>query len=156
MFEINSKPKKLTIQSQVKSGDWMTITKLTSHRRSFSFDEVINLMNVYENIYESSIRILNEYDKVIISTSSSEFCRLLKNSSIVVSHWLNNEDTKNFTTYSGPYNNLLPNIRDFQRIIARHGGVKKWKSYPLEQKDDYTICGKLTLRDGEMMTVAFY
>ena len=128
MFEINSKPKKLTIQTQVKSGDWMTITKLTSYRRCFSYDEVINLLIAYENVYNSSIRILNEYDKVIISTFSSEFCRLLKNSSIVVSHWLNNEDTKNSTTYSVPYNTLLPKFRVLQRTIARHGGVKKWKS----------------------------
>ena len=156
MFEINSKPKQITIQVRVKSGEWMTLTKLNAHRRYFSFEEITSLMDIYENLYKECVRILNDHNKVILSSSSYGFCRLLNNASIITPHWLNNEDENNVTTYSGPYNTLLPNIRDFQRLVARHGGIKKWKQYPLEERDDYTLCGKLTLRDGSSMTVAFY
>ena len=155
MFEINSKPKHIIIQQQVKSGDWLTVTKMDAHRRCFSFEEIANLLDLYEVIYNTSIRILNDYDKVILSTASYGFCRLLENAGIVTSHILN-DDPKNVTAYSVAHNTLLPNIRDFQRFIARHGGVKKWKQYPIEKKDDYTICGKLILRDETALTVAFY
>lgn len=155
MFEINSKPKYITIQQQVKSGDWVSIAKMNAHRRHFSFEEIENLLNLYENIYNTAIRILNEHEKIILSSSSHNFCCLLNNAAVITTHLLNDDD-KNITTYSVAYNTLLPNVRDFQRYIARHGGIKKWKSYPLEKKDDYTICGKLTLRDDTSLTVAFY
>ena len=156
MFEINSKPKSITIQIRVKSGEWMTITKLNAYRRYFSFAEISDLLDIYEVRHNENVRILNEYDKVILSSSSHSFCRLLDKMGVITTHWLNNEDIKNVTTYSASYNTLLPNVRDFQRLVARHGGIKKWKQYPLEKKDDYTLCGKLTFRDGKMMTVAFY
>ena len=156
MFEINSKPKQITIQVRVKSGEWMTLTKINAHRRYFSFDEVMSIMDLYEHLHNEAIRILNDYNKVILSSSSYCFCRLLDNAAVVTTHWLNSEDKNNLTTYSIPYNTLIPNIRSFQRLVARHGGIKKWKQYPLEERDDYTICGKLTFRDGQSMTVAIY
>ena len=155
MFEINSKPKKISIQVRVKSGDWLTVSKIDAYRRYFSFEEIAFLLDVYESMYGENVRVLNEYSKVILSSASYNFCRHLENANVITTHWID-DDKKNVTTYSVPFNSLLPSIRDFQRLVARNGGIKKWKQYSLEKKDDYTLCGKLTFRNGRVMTVAIY
>lgn len=152
MFEINSKPKSITVQKKSKSGDWITVTHLEAHRRHFSFEEVSSILKTYETSNNfSSYRVINEYKKTILSSQSSSFCDCLSMSNIIT---VVDEDI--VSVYTNGNNSKIKSIREFQKFIARNGGIKKWKFYTIDKSDNYITCGKLTLRNDKNITVSFH
>ena len=155
MFEINSKPKKITIQVKSKNGLWTTLTKMESKIRHFTFNEIKTILDAYISLYDSGtlIRIINEWNKTILSTRSVEFCENMNAHDLITVKYTDNEDPKMFIK---THNNVIPNTRMFQRYVASHGGILKWQPYHVDSSDNYLICGRLTLCDNTKLTVAFH
>lgn len=155
MFEINSKPVKITIQHKNSNGLWTDDVTLEGKRRKFSYDEVRELLYLYRDltIGDKAIRVINEYGKTILSSSSVLFCEMLNNHDLITVKKFKEEEMETYIRSNNPF---IKNYRDFQRIIASHKGIRRWQSYPVEKSDDYLVCGRLTLRDGTIYTVAFH
>lgn len=153
MFEINSKPKNITIQKKSKSGEWITLVHLEAHRRRFTYEEVSSILKTYisESDIEQSFRVVNEYKKTILSSQSLYFCDCLSASDLITVIY---ED--NVEVFTKGNNSKIKNIREFQKLIARNGGIKKWKFYIVDKSDNYLTCGKLILRNDMKITVGFH
>ena len=155
MFEINSKPKKITIQVKNKNGLWTTLTKMESKMRHFTFDEVKAILEAYVSLYGSYtlIRIINEWNKTILSTRSIEFCEYIGAHELITVKF---KECKELKMFIKTPNDVIPNTRLFQRFVAAHGGILKWQPYDIDASDNYLICGRLTLCDNTTLTVAFH
>ena len=152
MFEINSKPKRITIQKKTKSGDWISSLHLEAHRRHFDYEEISHLLKSFSSSENDvQYRVLNEYKKTILSTQSISFCDNLSLSDLITVH--NNDVIDVYTKGNNP---KIKHIREFQKFIAKNGGIKKWKFYPIDKNDNYLLCGKLTLRNNTEVSVAFH
>lgn len=158
MFEINSNPKSITIQKKSGSGDWLTISKMQSHRRHFSFIEVKNMLRAYSATYDNqcAIRVANEYGKTILSSYSLLFLETVFDYKLITVKYLDENDNQNLNIFCKANNPNMKNIREFQRYISRNGGIRKWQPYSIDKEDDYLKCGRLHLRSGKCCTVAFY
>lgn len=152
MLELNSKPKKLVVQRHTKSCNWLTEAELyrgKNDNRSFTEDEILRVYNCWAMCSEESIRILNEYDKVILSSASLEFLQGIGNAAIISVIY----DDKEQVHYSD-CNKIYPPKREFQKYIGRHGGINNVTIYPIDESDGYLECCKVYLKDGTFVTVA--
>lgn len=155
MFEINSKPKSITIQIKSKNGLWTNIATINAHIRKLSYEEVCTILDSYSSLYGSNcyLRVINEYKKTIISTKSSPFCEMMDSHDIITVKASNETEVKTFIKSN---NDFIPNMREFQKLVARHGGILKWVPYRLDASDNFLICGRLILHDKTTLTVAFH
>lgn len=152
MFEINSKPKRITIQKKTKSGDWITSFHLEAHRRHFDYEEISDILKTFSPSEDYiQYRVLNEYKKTILSTQSISFCDNLSQCDLITVY--NNNTIEVYTKGNNP---KIKHFREFQKFIAKNGGIKKWKFYPIDKDDNYLLCGKLTLRNNTEVSVAFH
>lgn len=154
MFEVNSKPKNITIQKKNCNGSWNKLCTMSS-KSHFSYDEIRNIYEAYQATYGSNayIRIINEYNKTLLSSKSIDFCDMLETYDLIT---VKNMNENGVETYIKGNNEYLKNIRDFQRIIARHGGIARWYPFDIDKTDNFLICGRLRLRDEKEVTVAFH
>lgn len=174
MFELNSKPKRLTVQKHSNANLWTTVcvfSKGEGDNSSFTEEEVSNIIDLYNDTVHS-IRVLNEHGKVILSTASMNFCMgvcsytKISVGGMIDEAYIEDENGKksieklgikeglvDFTCFKNPH---ITHIREFQRYIARRGGIKRWVEYPRDANDGYIRCGKLTFKDGTSVTVSYF
>lgn len=181
MLELNSKPKMLIIQRHTKANKWLTEAVMTKDEvlsyadkdgnvveclpsRTFTIEEVYYYLEMFKtpmdefaDVFETNvIRILNEYDKVILSTASHDFLMAAGRSGhITVREPLETVDGK--TTYKiecySTKNTAYPHMREFQRFIGKHKGIKHVTKYPRDEKDGWEQVWKVYFKDGTDVTV---
>lgn len=181
MLELNSKPKMLIIQRHTKANKWLTEAVMTKDEvlpyadkdgnvveclpsRTFSLEEVYYYLEMFKtpmdefaDVFDTNvIRILNEYDKVILSTASHDFLIAAGRSGhITVRREIETEDGGKayvMETYS-KNNKAYPHIREFQRFIGKHGGIKRVVRYPRDEHDGWEQVWKVHFKDGTSVTV---
>lgn len=181
MLELNSKPKMLIIQRHTKANKWLTEAVMTKDEvlsyadkdgnvveclpsRTFTIEEVYYYLELFKtpmdefaDVFDTNvIRILNEYDKVILSTASHDFLMAAGRSGhITVREPLETVDGK--TTYKiecySTKNTAYPHMREFQRFIGKHKGIKHVTKYPRDEKDGWEQVWKVYFKDGTDVTV---
>lgn len=182
MFELNSKPKKLVVQRHTKSNNWLTEAVMTKDEieyeigcdddvdeilpsRSWTVEEVYYILEMaqipgegtgYGELETQPVRILNEHDKVILSTASHDFLIAAGRSGhITVREPLESVDGKTvykMECYSAK-NTAYPHIREFQRFIGKHKGISHVTKYPRDEKDGWEQIWKVYFKDGTDVTV---
>ena len=181
MLELNSKPKMLIIQRHTKANKWLTESVMTKDEvlpyadkdgnvveclpsRTFSLEEVYYYLEMFKtpmdefaDVFDTNvIRILNEYDKVILSTASHDFLIAAGRSGhITVKEPIETVDGKvcyKMECYSA-INKAYPHIREFQRFIGKHGGIKRVVRYPRDEHDGWEQVWKVHFKDGTSVTV---
>lgn len=184
MLELNSKPKKLVIQRHTKSNNWLTEAVMTKDEvlsvlsvgdgetevetvlpsRAWTEEEVYYLLETfeiptyegYEDLETCPVRILNEHNKVILSTASHDFLIAAGRSGhITVRENIKNDDGEDYfimNCYSAK-NAAYPHIREFQKFIGRHGGISHTSKYPRDEKDGWEQVWKVYFKDGSTVTV---
>ena len=184
MLELNSKPKKLVIQRHTKSNNWLTEAVMTKDEvlsvlsvgdgetevetvlpsRTWTEEEVYYLLETFEiptcegygDLETCPVRILNEHNKVILSTASHDFLIAAGRSGhITVRENIKNDDGEDYfimNCYSAK-NAAYPHIREFQKFIGRHGGISHTSKYPRDEKDGWEQVWKVYFKDGSTVTV---
>jgi hypothetical protein len=184
MLELNSKPKKLVIQRHTKSNNWLTEAVMTKDEvlsvlsvgdgetevetvlpsRTWTEEEVYYLLETFEiptcegygDLETCPVRILNEHNKVILSTASHDFLIAAGRSGhITVREKIKNDDGEDYfimNCYSAN-NAAYPHIREFQKFIGRHGGISHTSKYPRDEKDGWEQVWKVYFKDGSTVTV---
>lgn len=181
MLELNSKPKMLIIQRHTKANKWLTEAVMTKDEvlsyadkdgnvveclpsKTFSLEEIYYYLEMFKtpmdefaDVFDTNvIRILNEYDKVILSTASHDFLIAAGRSGhITVRREIETEDGGKayvMETYS-KNNKAYPHIREFQRFIGKHGGIKRVVRYPRDEHDGWEQVWKVHFKDGISVTV---
>lgn len=103
-----------------------------------------------------NVRILNEYGKVILSSASHDFLiEAGRSGHITVRREIETEDGGKayiMETYS-KNNNAYPPIREFQRFIGKHGGIKRVVRYSRDEHDGWEQVWKVHFKDGTSVTV---
>lgn len=103
-----------------------------------------------------NVRILNEYGKVILSSASHDFLiEAGRSGHITVRREIETEDGGKayvMETYS-KNNKAYPHIREFQRFIGKHGGIKRVVRYPRDEHDGWEQVWKVHFKDGTSVTV---
>lgn len=182
MLELNSKPKMLIIQRHTKANKWLTEAVMTKDEvlsyvdkdgnvveclpsRTFSLEEIYYYLEMFKtpmdefaDVFDTNvIRILNEYDKVILSTASHDFLIAAGRSGhitvrmpvvdefgTIVSTKVENYSTKN---------KVYKHMREFQRFIGKHKGIRHVTKYPRDEKDGWEQVWKVHFKDGTSVTV---
>jgi hypothetical protein len=137
------------------SNNWKTeaviIKPNDNTNHSFSFKEVVGFFTSYNNL--GPIRILNDYDKIIMSSASFDFlfsvwvdCNLM-----VVNHPSENK----IENYS-PNNKSFKHVREFQKYIGRQGGIKHVTRYSEDKSDGFIKVWKVYFKNGTHVTVGLY
>ena len=184
MLELNSKPKKLVIQRHTKSNNWLTEAVMTKDEvlsvlnvgdgetevetvlpsRTWTEEEVYYLLETFEiptcegygDLETCPVRILNEHNKVILSSASHDFLIAAGRSGhITVREKIKNDDGEDYfimNCYSAK-NAAYPHIREFQKFIGRHGGISHTSKYPRDEKDGWEQVWKVYFKDGSTVTV---
>ena len=181
ILELNSKPKKLVVQRHSKSNKWQTVAVMTKDEvlsvlsvvddknevetvlpsRAWTVEEVYYHLETFKipvNDWEEEypVRILNEHGKVILSTASHDFLISAGRSGhITVREPIETVDGKTaykMECYSAK-NDAYPHIREFQKFIGRHGGIKHVTKYPRDEKDGWEQVWKVFFKDGLSVTV---
>ena len=182
MLELNSKPKKLVVQRHSKSNKWQTVAVMTKDNIKYEImheegdktcvNEVLptcawTVEEVYYHLEtfklpgndweeEYPVRILNEHGKVILSSASHDFLIAAGRSGhITVREPIETVDGKTaykMECYSAK-NEAYPHIREFQRFIGRHGGIKHVTKYPRDERDGWEQVWKVFFKDGLSVTV---
>ena len=186
MFELNCKPKKLIVQRHTKSNNWLTEAVMTKDEikyeiaydedktpyvneilpsRAWTTEEVYYILEMaqipvegtgYGELETQPVRILNEHDKVILSTASHDFLIAAGRAGhITVREPLTTEDGKTvykMECYSAK-NTAYPHIREFQRFIGKHKGISHVTKYPRDEKDGLEQVWKVYFKDGSDVTV---
>lgn len=163
MLELNSKPKKLEIQRHTKSGNWMTevvITRPEGDNRTFTEEEIYYWYETFEiptddnfdDEHIHNIRVVNEYNKVILSRASHDFLiRAGRASHIIVYYPLDD--------ICVPYSRINPvmqHVREFQRYIGRQGGIKNIIQKSVDAEDGYIQTYTVNFKNGTYVTVSVY
>ena len=180
MFELNSKPKKLVVQRHTKSNNWLTeavmykdditvndnnTTTYIPSNRSWTVEEVYYILEMaeipgegtgYGELETQPVRILNEHDKVILSTASHDFLIAAGRAGhITVREPLETVDGQ--TTYKmecySTKNTAYPHMREFQKFIGKHKGISHVTKYPRDEKDGWEQIWKVYFKDGSDVTV---
>ena len=186
MFELNSKPKKLVVQRHTKSNNWLTEAVMTKDEikyeiaydedknpyvkeilpsRSWTTEEVYYILEMaeipgegtgYGELETQPVRILNEHDKVILSTASHDFLIAAGRAGhITVREPLETVDGQ--TTYKmecySTKNTAYPHMREFQKFIGKHKGISHVTKYPRDEKDGWEQIWKVYFKDGSDVTV---
>lgn len=103
-----------------------------------------------------NVRILNEYGKVILSSASHDFLiEAGRSGHITVRREIKTEDGGKayiMETYS-KNNKAYPHVREFQRFIGQHGGIKRVVRYPRDEHDGWEQVWKVHFKDGTSVTV---
>lgn len=103
-----------------------------------------------------NVRILNEYGKVILSSASHDFLiEAGRSGHITVRREIETEDGGKayiMEIYSNN-NKAYPHIREFQRFIGKHGGIKRVVRYPRDENDGWEQVWKVHFKDGTSVTV---
>lgn len=103
-----------------------------------------------------NVRILNEYGKVILSSASHDFLiEAGRSGHIGVRKEIETEDGGKayiMETYS-KNNKAYPHIREFQRFIGKHEGIKRVVRYPRDEHDGWEQVWKVHFKDGTSVTV---
>lgn len=105
---------------------------------------------------EYNVRILNEYGKVILSSASHDFLiEAGRSGHITVRKEIETEDGgKDYVMECYSNNNkAYPHIREFQRFIGKHGGIKRAVRYPRDENDGWEQVWKVHFKDGTSVTV---
>lgn len=157
MFELNCKPKKLTIQRHTYSNNWKTeaiiIKPNEKSNHSFSFGDVVDIFKCFSNSTDCSIRILNDYDKVIMSSASFDFLfSVWIDSNLLVVNYLTENRIENYSSN----NKSFKHIREFQKYIGRQGGIKHVTRYSEDKTDGFIRVWKVYFKNGTYVTVGIY
>ena len=103
-----------------------------------------------------NVRILNEHGKVILSSASHDFLiEAGRSGHITVRKEIETEDGGKayvMECYSNN-NKAYPHIREFQRFIGKHGGIKRAVRYPRDENDGWEQVWKVHFKDGTSVTV---
>lgn len=141
-----------------------TIYDITSNMKSWTVDEVYyhlemaqvpsDYLTPIEEQY--NVRILNEHGKVILSSASHDFLiEAGRSGHITVRKEIETEDGgKDYMMecYSNK-NKAYPHIREFQRFIGQHRGIKRAVRYPRDEYDGWEQVWKVHFKDGTFVTV---
>ena len=133
--------------------------------RSWTVDEVYYILEMaeipgegtgYGELETQPVRILNEHDKVILSTASHDFLIAAGRAGhITVREPLETVDGK--TVYKmecySTKNTAYPHMREFQRFIGKHKGISHVTKYPRDEKDGWEQIWKVYFKDGTDVTV---
>ena len=141
-----------------------TIYDITSNMKAWTVDEVyyhLEMAQVPSDYFTSieeqyNVRILNEHGKVILSSASHDFLiEAGRSGHITVRKEIETEDGgKDYVMecYSNK-NKAYPHIREFQRFIGQHGGIKRAVRYPRDENDGWEQVWKVHFKDGTSVTV---
>ena len=139
-----------------------TIYGITSNMKAWTVNEVyyhleMAQVSTEENVEEQyNVRILNEHGKVILSSASHDFLiEAGRSGHITVRKEIETEDGgKDYVMecYSNK-NKAYPHIREFQRFIGQHKGIKRAVRYPRDEYDGWEQVWKVHFKDGTSVTV---
>lgn len=139
-----------------------TIYHLTLEMKAWTVNEVyyhleMAQVSTEENVEEQyNVRILNEHGKVILSSASHDFLiEAGRSGHITVRKEIETENgSKDYVMecYSNK-NKAYPHIREFQRFIGQHGGIKRAVRYPRDEYDGWEQVWKVHFKDGTSVTV---
>ena len=103
-----------------------------------------------------NVRILNEHGKVILSSASHDFLiEAGRSGHITVRREIETKDGgKDYVmeTYS-KNNKAYPHIREFQRFIGQHKGIKRVIRFPRDEHDGWEQVWGVEFRDNTSVTV---
>lgn len=182
ILELNSKPKKLTIQRHTKANKWLTEAVMTKDEvknevkedgdvetiypsRRFTVEEIYYWLETseipscegYGDLETCPIRILNEHGKVILSSASHDFLiEAGRSGHITVRMPVIDEMGKIVGTVIETYsaiNEAYPHVREFQRFIGKHGGISHVTKYPRDEHDGWEQVWKVYFKDKTFVTV---
>ena len=140
------------------------ISTLPLKMKTWTVDEVYYHLEMAQTPAEENapideqynVRILNEYGKVILSSASHDFLiEAGRSGHITVRREIKTEDGGKayiMETYS-KNNKAYPHIREFQRFIGQHKGIKRVVRYPRDEHDGWEQVWKVHFKDGTSVTV---
>ena len=139
-----------------------TIYDITSNMKAWNVNEVyyhleMAQVSTEEKVEEQyNVRILNEHGKVILSSASHDFLiEAGRSGHITVRKEIETENgSKDYVMecYSNK-NKAYPHIREFQRFIGQHKGIKRAVRYPRDEYDGWEQVWKVHFKDGTSVTV---
>lgn len=163
IFECNTKPREIKIQRCTKAGYWETISVISKTGRKdmgkrLDSREIVDYFNFAINAhYNDVLRVVNEYDKVLVSTGSIGFLSNLHHSRLLT---MKLEDGSiEYISTTGNTNHRP--ISYFHKTVKARGGIKSFvkRVNSPNVKDteyDFTEKGRLYFKDGSSVLVDFF